>query len=152
MASVKWLDQIIVSKDEFVGFFQGEQYVYSGEEGTPEGEAVRSIRVRSLILGTSTRENGEVEIAGIAWSGYGAISTVEVSWDGGSEWHEAEVANSSSPFDVQRWRFSWKPTVNGDIRVISRATDEFGLSQPESDLWNRGGYGNNGPHGIQISI
>ena len=83
MASVKWLDQIIVSKDEFSGFFQGEQYVYSEEEGTPEGEAVRSIRVRSLILETANVGNGEIEIAGSAWSGDGTISKVEVSWNGG---------------------------------------------------------------------
>ncbi len=152
MALVKWLNQIIVSKDEFSGFFQGEQYVYSEEEGTPEGEAVRSIRVRSLILQASSRENGEVEISGIAWSGEGPISKVELSWDGGSEWHEAEVDDSTSRFDVQRWRYLWKPTESGEFRVVSRAADDAGRSQPESDVWNRGGYGNNGPHGIQISI
>jgi DMSO/TMAO reductase YedYZ molybdopterin-dependent catalytic subunit len=152
MASVKWLDQIIVIKDEFSGFFQGEQYVYSEEDGTPEGEPVRSIRVRSLILQASSREHGEVEISGIAWSGEGTVSKVELSWDGGSVWHEAELSKSSSPFDVQRWRYLWKPTESREFRVVSRAADDAGRSQPESDLWNRGGYGNNGPHGIQISV
>ena len=113
---------------------------------------MRSIRVRSLILETASRENGEFEITGIAWTGDGAISKVEVSWDGGNEWHDAEVANSSSRFDVQRWKFLWKPNESGEFRIISRASDDAGRSQPESDLWNRGGYGNNGPHGIEISI
>lgn len=152
MASVKWLDQIIVSKDKFSGFFQDEQYIYSEEEGTQEGEPVRSIRVRSLILKSVKKENGMVEINGIAWSGEGVISKVEVSWDGGKEWREAELDGSSSPFEVQRWRFLWRPKESREYRIISRATDEAGRSQPRSDLWNRGGYGNNGPHGIEIWI
>ena len=152
MASVKWLEKIVLSTEEFSGFFQGEEYVYSEEDGTPEGEPVQSIRVRSLILDSAIKDDGAVEISGIAWSGYGAVSTVEVSWDWGNEWHVAEVDNSSSPYDVQRWRFSWKPAEGGEIEVISRAADDAGRSQPESNLWNRGGYGNNGPHGIRIAI
>ena len=151
MASVKWLDQIIVSKDEFTGFFQGEQYVYSEEEGTPEGEAVRSIRVRSLILSSVKNEDGIVEIGGIAWSGEGPISKVELSWDGGSEWHEAEVDESISRFDVQRWRYLWKPGSEEKLEFVSRATDSSGDIQPATNRWNRGGYGNNGLHGLRVS-
>jgi len=152
MASVKWLDQITVSKEQFSGFFQDEEYIYSQEEGTPEGEAVRSIRVRSLILDSTQKEDGRVEIKGIAWSGEGAISKVEVSWDGGIEWHKAELDEPNSRFDVQRWRYLWLSNESGEFTVISRATDNANKSQPESNVWNRGGYGNNGPYEIQISI
>lgn len=152
MASVKWLDQITVSKEQFSGFFQDEEYIYSQEEGTPEGEAVRSIRVRSLILESTQKEDGRVEIRGIAWSGEGAISKVEVSWDAGIEWHKAELDKPSSRFDVQRWRYLWLRNESGEFAIISRATDNANKSQPESNVWNRGGYGNNGPHEIQISI
>ncbi len=151
MASVKWLDQIIVSKDKFSGYFQDEQYVYSEEEGTPEGEPVRSIRVRSLILKSMKVENGKMEISGIAWSGEGAIFKVEISWDGGKVWHEAEVDHSSSSFDVQRWRFLWKPLGEEQFTFVSRATDSSGNVQPITHRWNRGGYGNNGLHGIRVS-
>ena len=152
MASVKWLEKIIVRTDKFSGFFQDEQYVYSEEEGTPKGEPVRSIRVRSLILDSTQEQDGRVEIRGIAWSGEGAISKVEVSWDGGIEWHKAELDKPSSRFDVQRWRYLWLANESGEFSVISRATDNADKSQPESYVWNRGGYGNNGPYGIQISI
>ena len=70
---------------------------------------------------------------------------------GGSEWHEAEVANSTSPFDVQRWRFLLKPGREDQFNFVCRATDSSGNVQPVEDRWNRGGYGNNGLHGIYVS-
>ena len=98
------------------------------------------------------KEDGTLEISGIAWSGDGTISKVELSWDGGKVWHEAEVDHSTAGFDVQRWRYLWRPDESRKFRIISRATDAAGNSQPGADLWNRGGYGTNGPHGIHISI
>ena len=93
MASVKWINQITVSQEQFSGFFQDEEYIYSQEEGTQEGEAVRSIRVRSLILDSRQKEDGRVEIRGIAWSGsglfpksksvgMGELSGIKPSWTG----------------------------------------------------------------------
>ncbi|MFQ5943257.1 MAG: hypothetical protein ACE5JF_06870 [Anaerolineales bacterium] len=41
-----------------------------------------------------------MEIAGIAWSGEGAISKIEVCWDGGSQWHTAQLEAPISAFDV----------------------------------------------------
>ena len=151
MASVKWLEKIAVSEDKFSGFFQDEQYVYSEEQGTPEGEPVRTIRVRSLILESKRMEDNVVEISGIAWSGEGTISKVELSWDEGKEWREAVLSESNSLFDVQRWRFQWKAAVGQELEFVSRATDTSGNVQPINNRWNRGGYGNNGLYRIRVS-
>lgn len=151
MASVKWLEKIAVSADKFSGFFQDEQYVYSEEQGTPEGEPVRAIRVRSLILESKRMEDSAVEISGIAWSGEGTIAKVELSWDGGKEWREAVLSESNSLFDVQHWLFQWKPAGEQELEFISRATDSSGNVQPTIDRWNRGGYGNNGLHRVRVS-
>ena len=151
MASVKWLEKIAVSADKFSGFFQDEQYVYSEEQGTPEGEPVRAIRVRSLILESKRMEDSVVEISGIAWSGEGTIAKVELSWDGGKEWREAVLSESNSLFDVQRWLFQWKPAGEQELEFISRASDSSGNVQPIIDRWNRGGYGNNGLHRFRVS-
>jgi len=151
MASAKWLEKIAVSTDKFSGFFQDEQYIYSEEDGTLEAEPVRAIRVRSLILESKRMKDGVVEISGIAWSGEGAISTVELSWDGGKQWQEAVLGESNSLFDVQRWRFQWKPAGREPLEIVSRATDSSGNVQPIADRWNRGGYGNNGLHRFRVS-
>ena len=150
MASVKWLEQINLSKDRFGGFFQNVQYVYSEEEGTPEGEPVRHIRVRSLILEAAQKEKGNLEIIGIAWTGEGTVSKVEVSWDGGTKWEKAELDRSSSPYGLQRWRFLWADEEGAEYKFVSRATDSSGNVQPKTDRWNRGGYGNNGQYAHQV--
>lgn len=152
MASVKWLHRITVASDDFIGFFQNEHYVYTEESGTPEGEPVRNIRVRSLILESNEAEGGQQEIEGIAWSGEGEILRVEISLDGGVGWQTAELDSPTSRFDVQRWRFLWMPAEGGQFTIVSRATDTAGNIQPTKDRWNRLGYGNNGLHSQEILL
>ena len=50
MASVKWLSQVTLLTQPRRSFFQHEHYVYVEEEGLPDGEPVRHIRPRSLIV------------------------------------------------------------------------------------------------------
>ena len=156
MASVKWLTQVTLLSEPFNGFFQNEHYVYLDEEGTREGDPVQHIRTRSLILspvdGTEL-SNGAVDvIEGIAWSGFGPITQVEVSVDGGDHWHEAKLDPPSTPYDVQRWRFKWLPQIPGRYTLLSRATDAMGNLQPATQISNRLGYGNNGPQAVVVSV
>jgi DMSO/TMAO reductase YedYZ molybdopterin-dependent catalytic subunit len=155
MASVKWLQKITLVSMPFQGFFQNEHYVYKEEEGTQEGEPVRQIRTRSLILDPkdgSSLSGDEIEIRGIAWSGYEAIAAVELSTDGGAQWLPANVEEPSSRYGVQGWYLKWKPETSGKYQLLCRATDTMGNSQPTSQVWNKLGYGNNGVHAISVIV
>lgn len=155
MASVKWLRQVTVLTEPYSGFFQNEHYVYLDEEGTPQGDPVRRMRARSLIVSPgdgAVLRNREVEVVGIAWSGHGAIAQVEVSVDGGAHWWAAELDPPTAPYGVQQWRYEWRPELPGSRTLVSRAIDLLGNSQPASQRRNRLGYGNNGPHAIVVSV
>ncbi len=155
MASVKWLRQITALTEPYSGFFQNEDYVYLDEEGTPQGDPVRRVRARSLIISPgdgAILSNRVVRVVGIAWSGHGAISQVEVSTDGGVRWWAAELDPPTSPFGVQEWRYEWTPELPGTCGLVSRTTDSLGNSQPALQRWNRLGYGNNGPQAIVVSV
>lgn len=155
MASVKWLRQIILVSEAHRSFFQNEHYVYLNEESTEESDPVRHIRTRSLIISPadgSRLSKDDIEVRGIAWSGYGAITEVELSTDGGEHWLPTNVEGSSSRYGVQRWRLLWKPETSSRYQLLCRATDSVGNSQPESQIWNRLGYGNNGPHTITVFV
>jgi DMSO/TMAO reductase YedYZ molybdopterin-dependent catalytic subunit len=155
MASVKWLERIEVVDTPFTGFFQATHYLYRDESGTPDGEPVRRMRVRSLIArpedGAEIREP-EVELAGVAWSSAVQVSRVEVSLDRGVTWEPAELDDGSTDQPMRIWRFRWTQPEPGVYEIMVRATDANGISQPTDSVWNRLGYGNNGPHSIRVSV
>lgn len=68
-------------------------------------------------------------ISGLAWTGRGRITKVEVSTDGGSSWAAAELFGAESPKAATRFVFPWRwdgaPTT-----LMSRAVDETGYIQP----------------------
>ena len=71
---------------------------------------------------------GFYEISGLAWSGGGAIRTVEVSTDGGKKWNRAEF--KGTPQRMAHTRFSYPWTWDGsEAEILSRATDEIGQVQ-----------------------
>ncbi|CAA2140550.1 sulfite dehydrogenase [Hyphomicrobium sp. ghe19] len=73
------------------------------------------------------------EIRGLAWSGRGKISKVEVSADGGKSWAEAELQAPVMSQCFTRFRSPW--AWDGKAALLkSRATDETGYVQPERDV------------------
>ncbi len=72
---------------------------------------------------------GYYEVTGLAWSGRGKITRVEVSVDGGKTWADARLQGPVLPICHTRFRFPWlwdgKPVV-----LQSKATDETGYVQP----------------------
>ena len=72
---------------------------------------------------------GFVEISGLAWSGRGAITSVDVSIDGGQSWAKAELQSPALPIALTRFRFPWNWDGRA-ARLQSRATDETGYVQP----------------------
>jgi DMSO/TMAO reductase YedYZ molybdopterin-dependent catalytic subunit len=155
MASVKWLQEITILTQPFKGFFQSQEYVYIGEGGTADNTPVTNMRVRSLVLQPeegAILEQNNIQITGIAWSGEGWISKLELSFDKGRNWVEAKIKPPKSDFGTTRWEYDWSPHQKGKFTITVRAYDSNGEMQPLKSRWNKGGYGNNVAHTIRISI
>jgi sulfane dehydrogenase subunit SoxC len=72
---------------------------------------------------------GYVQITGLAWSGAGKVSKVDVSVDGGKTWNEAKIDGAVHSKAHTRFNLDWE--WNGQETVImSRTTDETGDVQP----------------------
>jgi sulfane dehydrogenase subunit SoxC len=72
---------------------------------------------------------GYVQITGLAWSGGGVISRVDVSTDGGKTWKEAKLQTPVHSKAHTRFTFDW--AWNGEeATLMSRCTDEKGEVQP----------------------
>jgi sulfane dehydrogenase subunit SoxC len=160
MANVKWLSSIEVTDTPFTGYYQATSYNVRKEDDDP-GEPVTRIVPRSLMVPpgipdfyTRVRslEAGPCEIVGRAWSGHGAIRTVEFSDDGGSTWAPAEVEPPVlGEAAWQGWRVLWDATP-GDHELCCRATDEAGNTQPLEPAWNTGGYLNNAVQRVAVRV
>lgn len=72
---------------------------------------------------------GQYEVTGLAWSGYGKIKRVDVSFDGGANWRTAELQTPVLSKAATRFRIPWR--WDGKTAFLqSRAMDESGYVQP----------------------
>ena len=74
-------------------------------------------------------DKGLYNVTGIAWSGRGRIKRVDMSFDGGVNWHEARLDGPIHNKSMTRFNIPW--TWNGqNAFLMSRAVDETGYVQP----------------------
>lgn len=75
-------------------------------------------------------------ITGLAWTGRGKITRVDVSTDAGKSWTEAELTSPVLAMAHVRFEHMWKWN-GGAAHLMSRAIDETGYVQPMLELFRR---------------
>jgi DMSO/TMAO reductase YedYZ molybdopterin-dependent catalytic subunit len=160
MTNVKWLERIVVRDRPFEGYQQRWGYRLRDDEAE-EGEPLTRMLPRALMAPPGipeffTRERllhlGPCRIEGRAWSGFGAISGVQVSADGGDTWADAELAEQPSPWAWAGWSYEWEPPAPGRYELACRAGDAAGNVQPLEPRWNLGGYANNAVQRVPVTV
>jgi DMSO/TMAO reductase YedYZ molybdopterin-dependent catalytic subunit len=96
VASIKWLQRIIVTDRPFSGYYQTIDYAFWKRDGVhAELVPLREMQTKAEIArpanGESVAANSKVRVRGAAWTGDGEITKVEVSVDGGTNWIEAKL-------------------------------------------------------------
>ena len=109
-------------------------YGHLNRRDDPEGAALGMlIGPKSVITfpsgGQQLPGRGFYEISGLAWSGGGAIGSVEVSTDGGRRWADAEIKGTAHRMAHTRFSFQWN-WDGQETELLSRCTDETGQVQP----------------------
>jgi sulfane dehydrogenase subunit SoxC len=89
---------------------------------------VKSVITRPAYPGSLGRP-GWVEITGLAWSGRGRVTRVDVSTDGGRTWTAAALQEPVLAKSHTRFRLMWR-WEGGAATLMSRAADETGAVQP----------------------
>ena len=157
MAWVKWLKRITVITRKFSGPFQTIDYIYYPDKNSDRGKhPVNFKNVNSTILyphHLAAIDKVTHRIEGIAWTGKGIITEVEISMDNGIEWHKAALSRYPyQPFAWIYWWHSWSPPHKGEYTILSRAKDSSGRIQPLEPYWNRKGYGYNAVSQIKVQV
>ncbi|MEZ5444382.1 MAG: sulfite dehydrogenase [Gammaproteobacteria bacterium] len=133
--NVKWLRRLELTDRPVMSRNETSRYT----ELLPSGKARQFtfwMDAKSVITapthGMTMPGTGYYEVSGLAWSGRGRITRVEVSADGGKSWAEAALQEPVLPRCFTRFRMGWH--WDGTPAILkSRATDETGYVQPERD-------------------
>jgi DMSO/TMAO reductase YedYZ molybdopterin-dependent catalytic subunit len=156
---VKWLQHIEVLDHEFDGFWMKSAYRHPPGPVAP-GTAVNAtdmvpvtdLNVKSVIATpTAWTKPGSVRVQGTAWSNASPVAKVDVSTDGGKTWKPAKLGGRPTEYGWRLWQIDWKPT-EGEYKLISRATNVVGQTQPLSEEWNPSGYLWNVAQPVNITV
>lgn len=145
ITNVKWLRRLEASDRPTMARNETAKYTELQPDGTAR-QFTFVMEAKSLITqpspGHRLQGPGLYPISGLAWSGRGKITRVEVSADGGQTWAEADLQEPVLSKSFTRFRIPWR--WDGGPHILqSRTTDETGYVQPARDrlIADRGRHG-----------
>jgi sulfane dehydrogenase subunit SoxC len=130
---VKWLRRIEVGDAPYATREESTQYTDLMPDGLSRQHTLIQ-ECKSVITspsgGQRLLDRGFYNITGLAWSGRGRVTRVDVSVDGGRNWKTARLESPVLPKCLTRFNLDWewqgKPAI-----LQSRAIDETGYVQPK---------------------
>jgi DMSO/TMAO reductase YedYZ molybdopterin-dependent catalytic subunit len=146
MASIKWLQRIIVTDQPFTGYYQTMDYAYWKRRGdiaelAPLTEMQIKAEIARPAQGETVPANSNVCVHGAAWTSDSEITKVELSTDGGATWSKANLIGETKRNAWRLWEFDWhSPPKPGKQVLVARATDSQGRTQPVERDPDRGTY------------
>jgi len=155
--NVKYVEQVAFTKDQSEAKIQTSGYRIRpiGDKGAPGQPSMWEMPVKSWVTAPLSNTNkGRNMIHGVAFGGINAVAKVDVSIDGGKTWKQARFLGPDMG------RYAWRPFVlatdlsPGEYRIVSRATDSEGNTQPPNRTENERGYGNASwkDHGVSVTV
>jgi DMSO/TMAO reductase YedYZ molybdopterin-dependent catalytic subunit len=138
VANVKWLSEVHLQEDRYLGNYQARWYrTLRGEGGTGEDAdpntqwvetEVTRMRIKSVVA--RVRKNGgSHQILGFVLNDGSPLKSVEVRIDGGA-WQKATLDPSNTQYSWKLFTYRWDGATPGEHTIDSRATDMKGDVQP----------------------
>ncbi len=161
--SPKWLASIMVQDEEADTPIQRKEYRLFPPTTTKEtADKDPNVVINDMPLNAAicipaagaTLKPGTTKIEGYAIGTQNGVAKVEVSYDGGENWHEAAIDRRA---DTQwAWVF-WSVVLDlpiGQHQLAVRSFDEAGGSQPGdiAKIWNWKGYLAHSWHRVPVSV
>lgn len=139
VANVKWLSQIHVQEDAYLGKFQARWYrtvhgeMIDGEMKWTE-KAITHMQLKSYVARV-TKSTAGYKVLGVILNDGTPIKSVEVKVDDGP-WQPAVMdPATNSKYSWKLFTYAWANATPGPHTLVSRVTDATGAIQPtEKDL------------------
>ena len=138
VANVKWLSEIRVQRERYVGHYQARWYRSirgvggSGKDDGPDTQWIENevtrLQLKSVIARVTKSGNSHV-IKGFVLNDGTPLKSVEVQVDGGA-WQKATLDPANTKYSWKLFSFKWDGATPGEHTIVSRATDVDGTVQP----------------------
>ena len=138
VANVKWLSEIHLQEDRYLGNYQARWYRSvvgvggTGEDNDPATQWVENEITRLHLKSTIARvtKKGDVhEILGYVLNDGTPLKSVEVQVDNGP-WQKATMASTNTQYSWKLFTYRWEGATPGEHTLVSRVTDMEGNVQP----------------------
>ncbi|HYR91993.1 MAG TPA: molybdopterin-dependent oxidoreductase [Terriglobia bacterium] len=134
VCNVKWLSQIHLQEDQYLGKYQARWYrtvkgeMIDGEMKWNE-TAVTHMQLKSFIARV-TRDGSRYKVLGVVLNDGTPLKGVEVRVDDGP-WQPATMdASTKSKYSWKLFTYTWDGATPGEHTLVSRVTDVHGKVQP----------------------
>jgi DMSO/TMAO reductase YedYZ molybdopterin-dependent catalytic subunit len=139
VANVKWLTQVHVQEDAYLGKYQARWYrtlrgeMIDGEMKWKES-AVTHMQLKSFVARV-TKDGSRYKVLGVVLNDGTPLKTVEVKVDDGP-WQAATLDTATNgKYSWKLFTYVWNGATPGEHTLVSRVTDATGRVQPtEQDL------------------
>jgi DMSO/TMAO reductase YedYZ molybdopterin-dependent catalytic subunit len=122
--SVKWIESIELTDAPVQGYYERQGWRPYDVQTVSRFDRPSSDQTISLT------RTPAVSVGGVAFAGDRGISRVEWSDDGGATWSLGRITYAPSRLTWSLWEASWSPSAPGPYRLVVRAVDGTGVTQP----------------------
>jgi DMSO/TMAO reductase YedYZ molybdopterin-dependent catalytic subunit len=137
VANVKWLSQIHLQEEQYLGKFQTRWYrTLRGE--TIDGEvkwkeaAITHMQLKSFIARV-TRSGNQFTVLGVVLNDGTPLKSVDVRVDQGP-WQAATLDSATTgKYSWKLFTYTWNNATPGEHTLVSRVTDAKGVVQPTAE-------------------
>jgi len=141
VANVKWLSEIRLQENRFLGNYQARWYRTiravggTGELTDPATQFIETevtkLNLKSVIA--RVRKTGGVhQVLGFVLNDGTALRSVEVKVDDGP-WQRATLDPANTQYSWKLFTYRWEGATPGEHTLVSRATDANGIVQPTAE-------------------
>jgi len=124
---VKWVTRIEVAPGDARGFYEtqgwGPDFMTPTRSRIDVPDASATFSLGKL--------SGPIEVKGMAYGGDRGVSRVEISFDDGESWDQADIyyAGGDQAWSLWNAHEGWMPEAPGEYTIVVRATDGEGAVQ-----------------------
>jgi DMSO/TMAO reductase YedYZ molybdopterin-dependent catalytic subunit len=138
VANVKWLSEIRLQENRFLGNYQARWYRTvraiggTGELTDPETQFIENEVTRlnlKSVIARVRRSGGAHQVLGFVLNDGTPLRSVEVKIDDGP-WQRATLDPANTQYSWKLFTYRWEGAAMGEHTLVSRATDANGVVQP----------------------